>query len=100
MALCLFHLFNIETSFPTHPNALPYCSGVTPLYSKTSDNVTSDRSLIVTTYESTLSISFLLCFTKVLSIFSPERTILISFDGAQGALNQHVTPFSFLKLVA
>ena len=43
-----FHLYNIETFFSTHPNALSYCSAVTPNSSKISDSMTSGRSLIVT----------------------------------------------------
>ena len=43
-----FRLYNIETFFSTHPNALPYCSVVTPHSSKISDSVILDRSLIVT----------------------------------------------------
>ena len=43
-----FRLYNIDTFFPTHSNALSYCSAVTPHSSKISDSMTSDRSLIVT----------------------------------------------------
>ena len=43
-----FRLYNIETFFPTHLNALSYCSDITSLFSNTSESVTSDRSLIVT----------------------------------------------------
>ena len=43
-----FHLYNIETFFSTHPNALSYCSAVTPHSPKICDSVTSGRSLIVT----------------------------------------------------
>ena len=42
-----FRLYNIETFFPTYPNALSYCSAVTPHSSKNSDSVTSNRSIIV-----------------------------------------------------
>ena len=93
-----FHLYNIETFPSTYPNALPHCSAATAHSSKIYDSVTSDRSL-VTIQESTFSVSFLLCFTMVLSIFSSEQTILVLFDGAQGALNLHATPFFFLQVV-
>ena len=43
-----FRLYNIESFFPKHPNALSHCSTVTPHSSKISDCVTSDRSFIVT----------------------------------------------------
>ena len=44
-----FRLYNIESFFSTHPNALPYCSVITPHSSKIFfDCVTTDRSLIVT----------------------------------------------------
>ena len=43
-----FHLYNIDTFCSIHPNALSYCSLVTPHSSKISDNVISDRSLLVT----------------------------------------------------
>ena len=39
---------NIENFFSTHLNALSYYSAVTPPSSNISNNVTSDRSLIVT----------------------------------------------------
>ena len=42
------HLYNIETFFSTHPNALSYCSNVTPHFSKISDSVRSGQSPIVT----------------------------------------------------
>ena len=38
-------------------------------------------------------------FTMISSIFSSERTALVLFDGAQGALNLHATPFFFLQVV-
>ena len=34
----------------------------------------------------------------VSSIFSSEKAILVLFDGAQGALNLHATPFFFLQV--
>ena len=40
-----FCLHNIETFCSTHPNALPFCSAVNPHSSKSSESVTSDRSL-------------------------------------------------------
>ena len=43
-----FGLYNIETFFPTYPNVLSYCPGVTPHSCKISDSATSDRPLIVT----------------------------------------------------
>ena len=43
-----FRLYNIYTFLFTHPNALSYCSAVTPHSSKISDSITSDRPLIVT----------------------------------------------------
>ena len=43
-----FRLYNIETFFSTHPNALSYCSAVTSHSSKICCSVTSNRSLIVT----------------------------------------------------
>ena len=94
-----FRLYNIETFFSTHPNAMSYCSAVTPNSSKISDSVISYRSLIVIIKESILSKSFLFCFTMVSSSFFSERTILVLSHGAKGALNLHITPFFFLQVV-
>ena len=46
-----YRLYNIETFFSKHPNALSNCSAVTP-HSKV-NSVTSDRSLIATIQEGT-----------------------------------------------
>ena len=45
-------------------------------------------------------ISTLLDFTFISSLFSSQRTILVSIDGVQRALNLHVTTFFFLNVVA
>ena len=54
----VYYLF--RDLFSTHPNALSYCSAVTPHSSKICNSVTSDRSLIVTVQESTFLISYFL----------------------------------------
>ena len=55
---------------------------------------------IFTIKESTFLISTLLDFTFISSLFSSQRTILVSIDGVQRALNLHVTTFFFLNVVA
>ena len=84
-----FHLYNIENFFFTHPNALLYCSAVTPHSSKISDSVTSDRSFTVTKK-----------VPKVFyTIFSRERTTLVLSDSAQGTLNLYTTSYFFVQVV-
>ena len=80
-----FPLYNAETFFSSHFDALSYCSTVTPKSSKT----------ITTIQKNTFSIGLLLCFTMVSSIISSEQTVLVLSDGTQEALNLHATHFLF-----